>query len=56
MEIRIVRHSDIAACPITSLSASHYRDDGTCRCAETAAEVAAAKAAFTDACARLRRY
>jgi hypothetical protein len=58
MEIRIIKSSDVAACPITSLSVSHYRDDGSCRCtASTAeAEVAAAKAAFTEACARLRRF
>jgi hypothetical protein len=52
MEIRIVKHSDIKRCPITSLSPAHYNADGTCHCAE----VAAAKAAFTEACARLRRY
>jgi hypothetical protein len=58
MEIRIVKSSDVAACPITSLSPAHYRNDGSCRCEEVAAaaEVTAAKAAFTEACARLRRY
>jgi hypothetical protein len=58
MEIRIVTSSDVAACPITSLSASHYRNDGSCRCTESTAEaeVAAAKAAFTEACNRLRRF
>jgi len=55
MEIRIINSRDIVACPITSLSPAHYRDDGSCRCDEVA-EVAAAKAAFTEACARLRRY
>lgn len=29
-----VRSSDIAACPIQSLSPSHYREDGTCLCDE----------------------
>ena len=32
MEIRIINSRDVAACPITSLSPAHYRDDGTCKC------------------------
>jgi hypothetical protein len=58
MKVRILKSSDVAACPKTSLLPAHYRDDGTCRCDETAqaqAEVAAARAAYTAACARLRR-
>jgi hypothetical protein len=34
MDIRIVKRSDITACPKLSLSPAHYRDDGSCRCNE----------------------
>lgn len=34
MKYRVIRRSDIARCPIKSLSAAHYRDDGTCLCSE----------------------
>jgi hypothetical protein len=32
MEVRVIKHSDIARCPKQSLLPSHYRDDGTCKC------------------------
>lgn len=38
MQIRIVRHSDVAACPILSLDVDHFRDDGSCRCFDPAPE------------------
>lgn len=33
---RVVHYSDIARCPIHSLSPTHYRDDCSCRCDEQA--------------------
>jgi hypothetical protein len=32
MDIKIIKHSDIANCPKRSLLPQHYRDDGTCLC------------------------
>jgi hypothetical protein len=69
MEIRIVKSSDVAACPKTSLLPGHYRDDGSCRCdereiakaevdrlrTEVNVEIARLRAVYTAACERLRR-
>lgn len=30
--INVIKHSDMARCPITSMSAEHYNDDDTCKC------------------------
>lgn len=32
IDIRMIKQSDIAACPWSILVPSHYRDDGSCRC------------------------
>jgi hypothetical protein len=32
IKAKIIMSSDIARCPILSLSAEHYREDGTCKC------------------------
>jgi hypothetical protein len=32
MRTRIVKHSNLLACPHSIVNASHYRDDGKCRC------------------------
>lgn len=32
MRAFVIRISDVARCPIRSLSPAHYREDGTCRC------------------------
>jgi len=34
MEIRTVYSTDVERCPKHSLSPTHYRDDGSCRCEE----------------------
>jgi len=55
MEIHIITRRDVERCPKRSLSASHYRDDGTCRCderAEAQADVVRLRDAL--AAARLR--
>lgn len=45
MTTRVVRSSDLQACPKRSLLPQHYRDDGTCRCNEReAAKLAVEKA------------
>lgn len=31
-DVREIKQSDIAACPHFIFDATHYRDDGTCRC------------------------
>jgi hypothetical protein len=38
MEIRMLKQSDIAKCPMYVFLPSHYRDDGSCRCNETSCE------------------
>ena len=35
---RIIKNSDIRRCPKVILVASHYRDDGSCRCDEIICE------------------
>ena len=58
MEIRTVYSSDVERCPKHSLAATHYRDDGSCRCDErTEAEVLVAQlwADLQEARERLRR-
>lgn len=30
MEAKVITHSDVARCPVRSLSPSHFRSDGTC--------------------------
>lgn len=37
MKARTIMMSDVAACPITSLSPLHYREDRTCVCGEVCA-------------------
>lgn len=34
--VRTIRQSDIRRCPHLILSATHYREDGTCRCDDPA--------------------
>lgn len=42
VEGRILSSRDVARCPIRSLEARHYRDDGSCRCpARTSPETTA---------------
>lgn len=55
--VRVVRGSDVAACPKFSLLPAHYRDDGTCRCADrdlARARVDEARAALDKAHDELR--
>lgn len=33
-DTKVIRSSDVARCPISSLLPSHYREDGSCRCDE----------------------
>lgn len=37
MRVFVVKASNIAKCPKRSLLASHYHDDGSCRCAKRVA-------------------
>lgn len=37
-DIKVIRSSDIAACPVHSLSPAHYHANGTCRCRGWATE------------------
>ena len=34
VEVRIMKHADILACPHVILVPYHYRQDGTCRCSD----------------------
>jgi hypothetical protein len=34
----VIRKSDVDRCPKGSLSASHYREDGSCRCGDETEE------------------
>lgn len=34
MKSMVIRASDIARCPKTSMLVAHYREDGSCRCNE----------------------